>query len=234
MSVSHYFFNRLVLILAGIMVQLTPASALDLDIRSNRSNRLDFSLQIDRSKIEINNPPGSDKINLTRIGIVSIEVPPSGLQFGLLLGYAYADFSSSDIYESIDMDGYYVGVSVRAYLFELNQFAAALSGHYIYQSIDGRDELAKSSLSWDEFLLRTVLEYRIRAVGALYGGIMMGDVDAHYRYSGSSKVSVDLENKQRQGAVIGFNYLISPLETVGISYQQGFSEGVFLNFRKLF
>jgi len=221
-------------IFAGLLIPLSSVMALDLDVRSSKSSRLDFSMQLERSSIEIKNPLSSDELELTRIGIVSIEVPPSGLQFGLLLGYAYADFSDNGVNESIDMDGYYLGISARAYPVETNQMAVLLSGHYLYQSIDGKDDLAKASLSWDEFYASAIVEFRMQNLGVLYAGGAVGQIDARYRYRGSTNVSVDIENENQQGLIAGFTYFMNPYESVGVSFHSGITDGLQLHFRKIF
>jgi len=219
---------------AFILLISNTVKALDLDVRSSRTSRLDFSVLIDRSSIEMENDNASVELDLSRFGIVSIEVPASGPQFGLLLGYAYADFSDSNSYESIAMDGYYLGVSVRVNMITYSALTIAVAGHYLYQSVDGEDNQAKASLTWDEFSAALILGYRLGATGELYGAVQTASLDGRYRYDGLTSTRDDLENKNRQGAEAGFTYYINRLETVGIIYHRGFSDGFSLQFRKLF
>lgn len=210
------------------------ALALDLDVRSNRSSRLDFSLVIDHASADVESDSADLEINLERLGIVSIEVPPDGPQFGLLLGYAYADFSSNPSVETLKMDGYYIGVSVRGYLVKQQNLSLSLSSYYLYQSVDGRDDQATASLSWDELSADLSLQYRTGSFGILQVGYNTAVIDARYRYNGVSNSSDDLDNRNRHGVVIGFSYQIDRLETVGIRYQRSAIEGVALEFRKIF
>ena len=215
-------------------LSINPANALDLDVRSSRSSRLDFSVIIERASIDLDNDMSTVEMDLTRFGIVSIEVPGSGPQFGLLLGYAFADFSGSAGYESIAMDGYYLGVSVRADIFNYNAFTTVLLAHYLYQSVDGNDDQVTASLSWDEFSAAVMLKYRIGAIGELYGSINAVTIDGRYRYDGLVSVRDDIENHDQQSTQAGFIYYINQLETVGINYQRGTFDGFGLQFRKLF
>jgi len=215
-------------------LSIQPANAFDLDVRSSRSSRLDFSVIIERASLDLDNKTTTVEMDLTRFGIVSIEVPATGAQFGLLLGYAYADFSGSAGYESIAMDGYYLGVSVRVNIFNYNAFTTALQAHYLYQSVDGKDDQATASLSWDEFSAALMLKYRVGAIGELYGSINAVTIDGRYRYDGLVTARDDLKNHNQQGAQAGFNYNVNQLETVGINYQRGVFDGFSLQFRKLF
>ena len=217
-----------------LIMPLGTAWALDLDVRSNRSSRLDFSLQIDHASLEMDNGISVVELNQERIGIVSIEVPPSGPQFGLLLGYTYADFTSTNSYESIAMDGYYIGVSVLATPVKYNNFSLPVSAYYLYQSIDGKHDQDRASLSWDEMSVSAILQYRIATTGQLFAGLSTTRVDGRYRYNGATNISTDIENENRLATLIGIDYFIDRLESVGILYQQGTADGITLRFRKLF
>lgn len=238
MSTSYSTSNKFLLfpfiMFAIVIAQTGTAQALDLDVRSSRANRLDFSLQLEHTSIDLDNGTSVVELNRERIGIVSIEVPMSGPQFGLLLGYAYADFSSNNIYESIAMDGYYLGVSVLVNVIKYENIALAVQGHYLYQSIDGKEDQAKASLSLDEFSVSALLKYQIQSMGQFYAGVSATSIEGRYRYNGATNVSVDFENEEQQGVLAGFDYYLSRLETIGISYQAGSINGVSLRFRKLF
>jgi len=234
MSSSYSILIKRSLFLLITFSQINAAQALDLDVRSDRSNRLDFSLQIEHLAVDLDNRISVVELNMNRIGIISIDAPTSGPQFGLLLGYAYADFSTNNIYESIEMDGYYLGVSVRVHLVKRDKFALSVLGHYLYQSVEGKDDQAKASLSWDEFSATVMFSYQLKAAGEFYAGLNAARLDGRYRYNGASNISLDVENDTRTGGIIGFDYSINRLETVGINYQDGSAKGVSLRFRKLF
>lgn len=223
-----------IVVLIALIVQIPPANALDLDVRSNRSNILDFSLQIEHSKIDFENTALNLTSNLERIGIISIDVPSKGPHFGLLLGYAFTDFSQNSSYETLGMDGYYIGVSVRGYLPIRDALSLSLHGHYVYQSVDGKDDQRSASLSWDEFSATALLEYSINDIGIIFVGANAGVIEARYRESGTANSSVDLDNENDEGAIVGFSYEINRLEHFSISYQQAVKKGVLLRFRKLF
>lgn len=228
-------FSYLSAITLGLLfVPVKTALALDLDVRSDKSSRLDFSLVIDNAVVEVEENSSSAELDLLRIGIVSVELPRHGPQFGLLLGYAYLDVSSDSNYETLDMDGYYIGVSMRAYLLRQQSLSLSFYTHYIYQSVDNEKDQAKASLRWDEISAELVVAYRFNAIGVLYAGVNGGSIDSRYRYNGTSNVVVDQENSNQSGGMVGFNYQINPLETVGIRYQQSVMEGVQLQFRKIF
>ena len=211
-----------------------PVQALDLDVRSNRTSRLDFSVQIAHDKSEIDDGFVDQEVNLERIGIASIEVPIRGPQFGLLLGYAFADFSQDNNYEVLAMDGYYIGVLVNAYLVRKKQFAVSLYLHYLYQDVDGKDNNATSDLRWNEVSADLKFNYRFGPFGSLYGGVNSAFVDASYRYRGLTNARVDLENKNEHGYFAGYDYRINALETVGIRYQKSAIDSIALQFRKIF
>lgn len=208
--------------------------ALDLDVRSNKSSRLDFALVVDRGNIEVEDGFSGAELDLFRLGIVSIEVPSTGPQFGLLLGYAEVDISNSSSYQTLDMGGYYIGVSVRAFLIRQQPVTLSFYSHYLYQSVDNENDQAKASLTWEEISAELVLAYRLQTLGTLYTGVSGGWLDTRYRYSGTTSTRVDLENKNSSGWMLGFNYQISTLETVGIQYQRSVKEGIQLQFRKMF
>lgn len=234
MSACNLVAIKLPLFLLLVFTQIGAAQALDLDVRSDRSNRLDFSLQIEHLGVDLDNGISVVELNLNRIGIISIEAPPSGPQFGLLLGYAYADFSSNNVFESIEMDGYYLGVSVGVNLVKYSKFGLSLLGHYLYQSVEGKDDQARASLSWDEFAVTALFNYRMESTGEFYVGLNTAKLDGRYRYNGTTNISLGVANDNRAGAIVGFDYNINRLETVGINYQDGSSKGVSLRFRKLF
>lgn len=220
-----------------VLISIVPfhsALALDLDVRSNRSSALDFSVLIERETTDLTAGDLVNELDLVRLGIISLEVPRTGPQLGLLLGYAYADFSGNDPEQAIDMDGYYLGFTVRAYLARFRKFSWQLLGHYIYQSIDGKNDQETASLSWDEFLLALRMQYRLEGLGILYIGAKGGSVDGRYRYRGTTSSRIDLENDNNQGFEVGFDYQINRFESVGINYQQGVMDGFALQFRKLF
>ena len=217
-----------------LLMPLATAWALDLDVRSSRSSRLDFSLHIDHSSMDLDNGSSVVELNQERIGIVSVEVPFSGPQLGLLLGYAYADFTSTNSYESIPMDGYYIGVSALANLFRYGNFSLPVSAQYVYQSIDGKDQLERASLSWDEMSVSALLQLRIENTGQLFAGVRTTSIDGRYRYNGATNVSTEIENDNRQAVLVGFDYFIDRLESVGILVQRGTADGITLRFRKLY
>lgn len=218
----------------ALLLSFESAFALDLDVRSNKSSRLDFSLVIDNGSVEVEDDFTEAELDLLRIGIVSFEVPSTGPQFGLLLGYAYVDFAGNTAYETLEMDGYYLGIAVRGYLVQQQHFSLSIYSHYLYQSVDGKQDEASATLSWEELLAEVVLEYRLQSIGVLYAGFNGGLVDTRYRYRGNVNARVDLENKNQSGALIGFHYTLNPLETVGIRVQRSAISGVQLQFRKLF
>ena len=209
-------------------------NALDLDVRSSRSSMLDVSLQIERASVDFESSSAELTANLRRIGIISIDVPSSGPQFGLLLGYAFSDFSNTSSFGAIDMDGYYIGVLARGTLLRHGPLSLSLLGHYLYQSVDGAADMNVASLDWDELSATAQIEYRLDSIGVLFAGFKTGSIDAHYKERGAVNTSIYLDDKNKQGFVAGFSYEVNRLEFLSVSYQSANSEGVALRFQKWF
>ena len=210
------------------------ASAFDLDVRSSKANVLDFSLLIEHSSITLENDETNVEFNLERIGILSFDVPSSGPHFGLALGYAFSDIADDDVYEPISMDGYYIGVAVRAYVLNLDNLSLQLTGQYLYQSVSGSEGQQEASLSWNEFSAKAIATYRVTNALHIFAGPIWATIDATYREKGPIRFTDSFDNKNNTGYFAGIGYQLNRLEYLGVQYQQAHTEGVVLRFRKLF
>lgn len=221
-------------LLLGLCLASYNANAFDLDVRSSKANVLDFSLLIEHSSVTLENDESDAKFNLERIGILSFDAPISGPHFGLALGYAFSDIANDDVYEPISMDGYYIGVAVRGYVFRLENLSLQLSGHYLYQSVSGSEGQQEASLSWNEFSAKAIATFRVTKPLHIFVGSVWATIDATYREKGAIRFTDSFDNKNNTGYLAGIGYQLNRLESLSVHYQQAHTEGVVLRFRKLF
>jgi len=208
--------------------------ALDLDVRSDRSHVLDFSLLVEHSTLALEVNGATIDTNLQRIGILSFDVPASGPSFGLALGYAFSDFSTNPVYSTHSMDGYYIGIAVQGYLMNTQVLSLLVTGQYLYQSVNGSEADDEFSLAWNEISAQLIFGTRVFDPVLLFGGASYGDVDATYRQTGSIHLTDNMATSQNTGFVTGLRYAMNRREFISVYYQHGYSQGGVLQFQKYF
>jgi len=208
--------------------------ALDLDVRNRRSDELDFSLILEHFTMEISTNQAKVKANFDRIGIVSFEVPVSGPSFGLLLGNAFSDFSSNDVYHSQGLSGYYVGVAVQGYLVSSQWLSLLARGQYVYQGMRGIENSNEYTLTWSATDAQLIAETRITYPVWLYGGTVYSNFYGSYRERGEVYLTDNIKNTRKVGYLAGIRYSLDQRESVGIEYQDGYRNSVKLQFQKYF
>jgi len=208
--------------------------ALDLDVRNQNSDLLDFALVLEHFDMEIDATGGTVKANFDHIGIQSFSVPESGPSFGLLLGNAYSDFSNNTIYHSQGLSGYYIGVAVQGYLINTQILSLLASGQYIYQGMRGSEDQNDYSMTWSTFDAQLIAETRIVYPVWLFGGVNYGNIDGIYRERGTVRLTDDIKNSRKIGYLAGIRYSLNQRESVMMQYQHGYRNSVKLLFQKYF
>jgi hypothetical protein len=212
-----------------------PVMALDLDVRSSAANTLDFSLLLEHSTVDLENNGQVIEANLERVGILTIDVPAAGPHFGLALGYAFSDFTSNNQYLFLDMDGYYLGLFVRQFVYESPRFILMVQGQYTYQDVNGADsDNNTTSLRWDEYSVAATATLAVTPAFRIYAAPVYGDVHATYRERGTVTQTVKLDSNNRQGFFAGLRYRLNRREFISAQYNNAAIQGVVLRFRRLF
>ena len=211
-----------------------PVFALDLDIRSSSASLLDFSFLIDHSTVDLTTDNTLIETNINRVGVLTIDVPESGPQFGLALGYAYGDFNNNPLFEPNDMDGWYIGILARGVLYDSGNMAVTMEGRYIYQDISGGDESKDVSLSWNEYALNVTLHMAVTGTLRLVVAPVYGGVDTTYRERGTVNQTVKMDSDNNAGLLAGLRYQLDPREFISLHYQDAVFTGVLVQFQRLF
>lgn len=209
-------------------------SALDLDIRSSSANVLDFSFVIDHSEVDLQSDNTVVETNLNRIGVLAFDVPETGPHFGLALGYAFGDFNNNPLFQPVDMDGWYIGVLARGLAYESKRLVVSLTGAYIYQDISGSNDVRETSLSWNEYSFDITVHVALTRALRFFTAAVYGDIDARYRERGANDQTVKMDSEKNLGFLAGLRYQLDQRESVSLQYQDHLSQGVVLNFRRLF
>lgn len=212
-----------------------PVMALDLDVRSSAASTLDFSLLLEHSTVDLENNGQVIETNLERVGILTIDAPATGPHFGLALGYAFSDFTSNNQYLPLDMDGYYLGLFVRQFVYESPRLSLMVQGQYTYQDVSGADrDNNTATLRWDEYSVAAVATLALTPAFRIYAAPVYGDVRATYRERGTVAQTVKFESHSRQGFFAGLRYRLDRREFISAQYNNASFQGVVLRFRRLF
>ena len=224
-----------VIVVLVFSIASRQAMALDLDIRSSAANILDFSFLLEHSTIDLERNGEVVETNLERIGILTYDVPDSGPHFGLALGYAFSDFTTNNLFQSLDMDGFYIGLSARGFVYESQRLSLMLEGHYIYQSVEGHDnENNTATLSWNEYALSATATYALSGAFRVYAAPEFSDIQATYRERGAISQTVKLDSDNQTGFHAGIRYRLNNREFVSVQYNNAAVQGVVFRFRRLF
>ncbi|WP_455201711.1 outer membrane protein [Kaarinaea lacus] len=219
------------------MLNAAPAVyALDLDLRHSTSELIDFSFLINSSTIEFTDSDTVVDTDITRFGVLSYHVPSSGPHFGFALGYSYGDLSNHPTFQSIDMDGWYVGILVRGMAYESERMAISLEAQYTYQDLSGADTTRTASLSWNEYSVNATLHVALTKALRIYAAPLYGGVDATYQYQvqGTAGQSDKLEANNNAGFLAGLRYKLDKRDFVSLEYHDYTFTGAVLGFRRLF
>jgi hypothetical protein len=234
---QDFIIVRLTAAFAALIISAisTPIMALDLDVRSSAANTLDFSLLLEHSTLDLENNGKVIETNLERVGVLTIDVPAEGPHFGLALGYAFSDFTTNNRYLSVDMDGFYIGLFVRQFVYESPYLSLMLQGQYVYQDVSGTDrDENTSSLRWDEYSVAVTASLAVTPAFHIYAAPVYGDVHATYRERSAVIQTVKLDSNNRQGFFAGLRYQLNRSESVSAQYTNAAFQGVVLRFRRLF
>jgi hypothetical protein len=221
----------LVLLCYGGLAQ--TATALDMDIRTSPANRLDFAVWLSNNKTTLSDHTVSTRIKYQRIGVAAFDVPARGAQLGMQLGYASTSQDDVSAARGMDLNGYYLGLGLRVPLLEATRFKARFEAGYIYQDVKDSTESQKVSLDWHEYnagLLASVPLQRVE----LQAGLFYQRFDATQTASGTIQQTLFLKNEDTLQQRLGINYRVAPDEHVGLHFHSGASQGVQLEFQKLF
>lgn len=224
-------FSILLFCLAG-----QQAGALDLDVRSSAANILDFSLLLEHSNIDLELNGEVIETNLERIGILAYDVPEHGVHLGLALGYAFSDFNTNSRFPSLDMDGYYLGVSARGILFDSPRWLIMVEGQYLYQSVQGHnsDNTTTATLSWNEYSVTAMVNLALGGGLRLFAAPVYSGIQSSYRERGTLDQTFKLSAARHGGFLGGLRYQLNNREFVSMQYTRAAAQGVVFRFRRLF
>ena len=227
--------NTFILLYLVSLVFSENAIAFDLDVRRTGRSYLDFSLQFQKASLDLVDRSNSVETDFTRIGVAVFDVAAeSSIHTGLLLGYAFADHPDQQLAQGLEMDGAYLGITIRSILMKQDQFRVDLQVSYLYQETGAADEGERLSLEWNEFRTAIRGSYTLNSVLRVVTAANYDVIDAKQRYRGAFNQTLKLENDSEAGVMLGFDYLASEREYIGFHFDSGSYDGVNIIFQKLF
>ena len=209
------------------------AAALDMDIRTSPADYLDFALWISNNETTLKDRNQSTRIKYQRIGVSTFTVSPEPVQMGLYLGYAFTNEDDIAATQGMNLNGYYLGLGMRAPLLEQERLQLRLEADYVYQQVDDGTDTQNVKLNWNEVDAGVLMTVPLGYV-QLLAGLYYQHFDATQTASGTIQQTLFLENDTTLQQRIGINYNVAPGEHVGLHYHSGASRGVQLKFQKLF
>lgn len=227
----HHKATYLSLLLGAFISQ--NASAMDIDVRRNPNDTLDFALWISSNETTLKDHSISTRIKYRRIGISAYDVSSQLVQFGIQLGSANTNQDDIPATQGMGLTGSYLGVGMRIPVLQQEHWRLRFDADYIYETVGGSTDTQNADLEWHEYdagmLLSVPLGYF-----ELLGGLYFQKFDVTQTTSGTIQQTLFLENDNTLLRNIGINYFTGPGEHVGMSYHSGASRGVQFEFQKLF
>lgn len=212
----------------------TTAQALDNGFRRSSDNTIDFSLIVGQSEYTLEEEQEHIDVKIRRLGVDAYDVPASGVEFGVQLGYAFASVDNQDATEGLDSDGAYAGFLVRVFLFQREKLSLFVNGRYTYIDVDGKQSGQRMSLHWNQFDVSLNLALRLTERTELLAAANYGIIDATEQLSGPVHQTLDLDNESRSGIIAAVRYWVAEDQSVAFYGSSGYAEGFHLQFQRFF
>jgi len=229
---------RIIVILVGLLMATLASShavALDLDIRRSPHNSLDFSMLVHHDNLELQNNDAVVDTRLNRIGVLVYDVPEHAkVHFGLNLGYAFVSHSQQALFDGEDLDGFFLGVSMRTVVLQSASARLMFLANYLFQDVSGESTTHNLSLTWNEINTSLLLSYDLNASIKLAAGVNGGWIKATQKAKGLTAQTLRLAPEPNAGFVINVGYRLSGNESVGIQAHTGYLQGLQLQFQRWF
>ena len=198
------------------------------------SDPIDFALHFSHLETELTD--GQDPVNFTsrQFGITSFNLVNPALQPGLLLGYTYMDTTKQALTAGMELNGFYIGPSLRSTLIDDRGFMLRIAGTYLYQRTRGSSGAQVVTLDWYQPQLDLDALWQFGSHLKLTLGGQVGRVDVNERFEGPVKQTLKLTQTSTFGGRAGMEFDLGNAGQIGVLVQRAISYGVDIYFQRQF
>lgn len=182
-----------------------------------------FSATLSRQKIDVDVAKHPSELNLTRVGLEFVDLTSKWVQGAMFAGRVVGNQDGFAPTQSVDMDGYYGGITLRRMIVDHSIIAIGLEARYTYQAF--KDNLVPHQIEILTHQGDVALGARVslgRRIG-LYGGGSELYVTGTERIPGSA--ALDVGGKWTSVGFAGLDLLIEDKGHVGVEAKKGAIDG---------
>jgi hypothetical protein len=197
---------------------------------------VDFALHLRAQDVEVDydDNANDDVIERRSLSVSFYEPLNSAVKVGFLAGRTFVTQDGRLATRGMDLDGYFLGLSVKSEMPVSERLALRLDADYSYHDLDGDTDEQDTSLEWHQLDLQLgVATTLTRSLGLVAGGRLYY-ADGEERTFGESDQTVDFSEAGDAGYFVGLELITDPSGYIGIIGDGGNPEGVHFYFQRRF
>lgn len=215
---------------------VAPAVAADSSHSEPHEPFVDFALHVRIQDVEVDydDNRNDDVIERRSLSVSFYEPLSPNVTVGFLAGRTFVTQDDRLATRGMDLDGYFLGLSVKSEMPFSERLALRLDADYSYHDVDGDTDEQDSSLKWHQLDLQLGLAATLTRSFGLVAGSRLYYADGEERTFGELDQTVDFSEAGNAGFFAGLELITDPSGYIGIIGDGGNPKGVHFYFQRRF